>query len=266
MASPDEKLLRAVTESFTEVLKESLVGIYVHGSAAFGCYDPARSDLDYIAVVSSEPTLEQKVSIIKKTLAAEDLAPAKGLEMHVLSLSACKSFVHPCPFLLHYSAAYRSAATADTEGFCREMHGFDPDLGAHITVMNAVGYPLLGPAVKDVFSPVPREDYINSILFDVENAEEEISRDPVYFTLNLCRVLGYLRTGRVMSKADGGRWAQNALPEEFRPQVRYALKTYSGLSPETPDDFPSKAFARYVLREINKQEQIPYLLAEDSRL
>ena len=91
MASPDEKLLRAVTESFTEVLKESLVGIYVHGSAAFGCYDPARSDLDYIAVVSSEPSIgrnmAQPANIEERRAAATIAAAARIVFFIDLSLA-----------------------------------------------------------------------------------------------------------------------------------------------------------------------------------
>ena len=40
-----------------EILKDNLVGIYLHGSAVMGCFNPAKSDLDLIVVVR-EPMMD----------------------------------------------------------------------------------------------------------------------------------------------------------------------------------------------------------------
>ena len=45
------------------------------------------------------------------------------------------------------------------------------------------------------------------IYYDIENAVLDITDNPVYVTLNLCRVLCFLCSGQCVSKADGGRWA-----------------------------------------------------------
>ena len=39
-----------------EALGERLVGLYLHGSMTCGDYDTASSDLDLLAVLSSDPT------------------------------------------------------------------------------------------------------------------------------------------------------------------------------------------------------------------
>jgi streptomycin 3"-adenylyltransferase len=46
--------------------------------------------------------------------------------------------------------------------------------------------------------------------------------------LNACRVLAYLREGRMCSKEEGGVWAIQALPDEFKTLVARALDTYRG--------------------------------------
>ena len=34
------------------ILGENLVGVYLHGSAVMGCFNPAKSDLDFIVVAN----------------------------------------------------------------------------------------------------------------------------------------------------------------------------------------------------------------------
>ena len=100
--------------------------------------------------------------------------------------------------------------------YIERMHGEDKDLGAHFTIINHYGVPLFGPEVQDIFAPVPRKDYIDSIWFDVQNAESDILEAPLYITLNLCRVLGYLKDGLVLSKKTGGEWGVKNVPERYR--------------------------------------------------
>ena len=100
-------------------------------------------------------------------------------------------------------------------GYIAGMKGEDPDLAAHFTVLKARGEALYGEPVDAVFGEVPRKAYLESIRGDVENAEEELSGDPVYLTLNLCRVLAFKREGLILSKAEGGEWAVKKLPESL---------------------------------------------------
>ena len=45
-----------------EILKDNLVGIYLHGSAVMGCFNPDMSDLDRIVVVREPVTDADKRS------------------------------------------------------------------------------------------------------------------------------------------------------------------------------------------------------------
>jgi len=46
-----EDLLFRFTEMSKKILGNNLVGIYLHGSAAMGCFNPKKSDLDLILIV-----------------------------------------------------------------------------------------------------------------------------------------------------------------------------------------------------------------------
>ena len=145
--------------------------------------------------------------------------------MSVVLASACKPFQDPTPYELHYSNAYRADFQRDMVAACQELQGYDPDLAAHMTVTGHVGIMLCGAPIKDVFAPVPRESYFRSIWFDIENAAEEIKNNPVYYVLNLCRVLACVEDGLVLSKAQGGAWGMEHLPEA-KSLIDSALAAY----------------------------------------
>ena len=45
-----EKLIDRLTDRCREILGGDFVGLYVHGSYAMGCFNPEKSDIDYIIV------------------------------------------------------------------------------------------------------------------------------------------------------------------------------------------------------------------------
>ena len=46
-----QNVINDFTDICRRILGENLVGVYLHGSAAMGCFHPKLSDLDFIAVV-----------------------------------------------------------------------------------------------------------------------------------------------------------------------------------------------------------------------
>ena len=249
------ELLIKIKNEYQSVLGDSLIGFYVHGSVAFGCFSWERGDLDFLAVVTEEPTDAQKRVLIEILLANDKYAPQKGFEMSVVTADAVRPFVHPTPFVLHYSNAWRDSYRADIDSTLRTLHGTDPDLAAHITVLHAVGIPLHGKPIAAVFDAVPHDAYLDSIRYDIEHAREDIDENPVYVTLNLCRVLAYIRDGKVLSKAGGGAWGvanltADNMRAEFIPLVSGALAYYKDGVPFVYDAAVGQAFAEYMLSEI----------------
>ena len=243
-------LLNDICSGYRAILGSKLDGFYVHGSVAFGCFTWETGDLDFIACVNAPLTQAEKEALIRLLLDRTKDAPPKGFEMSVVLTAHCRHFVHPAPFETHFSAAHQARAEADLPTYCRDMHGDDPDLAAHFTVLRHVGLTLFGPPAREMFGEVPRQAYLDSILQDVEDAAREISSAPVYATLNLCRTLAYLTEGCVLSKAQGGQWGLAHLPERHHPLLRSALAAYrTGLS--MASDMPLTAFAHDLLARIH---------------
>lgn len=222
------ELLQRINDIYQRILAHKLVGIYVHGSLAFGCFNWWQSDIDFLAVVRTTLCQSEKEAIISALLDLEQDCPPKGLEMSVVLADVCCPFIYPTPYELHYSNAHTARFRADLSGYCRTMCGTDRDLAAHITITNQVGFALCGPTVEEVFAPIPRQYYVDSILSDIAHADEEIDAAPVYCILNLCRVAAYLEGGLILSKQQGGEWGLIHLPDMYGALIQDALAAYSG--------------------------------------
>ena len=245
------KILQKIKESYQDILQQKLVGIYVHGSIAFQCFNWDKSDIDFLVVISEPLTQEEKEALITVLLELDAYCPPKGLEMSVVPEEACKPFQYPTPFELHFSNSHKEKYLADLSEYCRHMNGTDKDLAAHFTVICAVGEVLCGKSVTEVFGEVPRSDYIDSIKFDVEDAAEGIHDNPVYYVLNLCRVLAYLEDSKVLSKKQGGEWGIHKLPKEYRFLIERALACYGGSDIMNVSEEILSTFAEY-MRERGK--------------
>ena len=248
-----EQLLQLLKGTYQDILKSNLVGIYLHGSYVLGSYNEKTSDLDYIVVVHRPLTITEKQQLMTVTInQLWPLAPQKGLEFHVMLLSSTQHFVHPCPFDFHFSKYHYQHYQKNPERYLHEMQGVDSDLAAHLTIMHAAGQVLLGPAIDEVFGPVPASDYWDSIKSDIENATVSIYEQPMYTILNLCRVLAYRQDGLILSKQTGGEWGIAHLPVRWQPLIDQALSVYAGQAPDESwplTDLPR--FADEMLRRLD---------------
>ena len=252
-AADARALLNEVAAEYRKILKENLVGIYEHGSIAFGCFEWAVSDIDFLAVVRRKLTLQAKEALIRTLLDRPERAPQKGSEMSVVLPENIDPFVYPTPFELHFSNTHLSACLTDLKEYCGRMRGCDRDLAAHCMVTRKAGRSVLGADIEDVFGEVPRDAYLDIIRFDVEGAKEDILENPVYVALNLCRVLAAVREGRVLSKREGGEWGCAKLDGRWKKLLEGALTAYAGGEEIRISKAEGQEFAEYMLGIIEKE-------------
>ena len=250
-----EGLLRALVDASGEAFGASLVGVYLHGSLAMGCFNPGCSDIDLMVVVNRAPTDGVKRRYMDRIVALNEMAPAKGIEMSVVLRDVCRPFVYPTPFELHFSATHLEWYRRDPDDYVRNMRGADRDLAAHFTIIRRRGLALVGPEPAEVFGEVPQADYLDSIWRDVEGAREDVRLDPVYVILNLCRVLAFARDGAVLSKREGGEWGRKNLPAQWRGLVSGALEAYNEGRSFRPDADAAVSFAGAMLDQIQALRQ-----------
>jgi len=247
----EQALLLHIRDACRRILGGKLLGLYVHGSIAFGCFRWEQSDVDFLIVVRQPLSQAEKEALISELLAQTEQAPPKGFEMSVLLADVCRPFVYPTPYELHFSNAYLQGFRENLTAQCLALQGTDKDLAAHITVTRAAGIALYGPEPQELFAPVPREHYVDSLLYDIENAETDIFDAPVYFTLNLCRVLAYLEEGFILSKEQGGKWGLSRFPQHAT-LISAALAHYTDGCAFSAPEATLAEFAAQLLRAIQK--------------
>lgn len=248
-------LLEKFVQGSKNILGGNLTGIYLHGSAVMGCFNPEKSDLDLLVVIREDISNEIKQKFMDLVVELDKQAPPKGLELSVVKECVCKPFAYPTPFELHFSNAHLQWYQSTPQDYVEKMKGTDKDLAAHFTITYHRGKSLYGKEISEVFAQVPAADYLDSIWCDIENAVDEIAENPMYLTLNLCRVLAYRRDGLIVSKQEGGEWGiRNISKPEFQMLITEALREYQSGEAMVFDAATAKEFAEAMLKEIKENE------------
>lgn len=242
---PVRRQVDEFTAGLREILADTLIGVYLHGSLAMGCFNPERSDIDAL-IVTEEPMPVDVKRRCAKLLLQVSRAPIP-IEVSFLTQRGLHPWRYPPPFDLHYSEMWRQQYAEDlASGAWRRWNDrerTDVDLAAHITHLRDRGVPLYGSPIQDVFPAVPRDNYLASILSDYREARADILCNQVYGVLNMLRVYRYLAEGPLCSKDEAGVWGVTALPEVLQSVVQAALGQYRGhstvsdISPGVLQDF-----------------------------
>lgn len=239
------------------ILGPALRGIYLHGSLAMGCYNPLRSDIDMLVLIDSALTSAQRSALVAALPVLS--TPEQPIEISILLTGAIAPWRHPAPYELHYSEDWRARYAADDAA---GLPGVDRDLAGHITVARERGVALFGQKPLDLLPAVPPADFLDSILADVLSDEFGLaglaaSANPVYTILNVCRTLGYMNTGRIMSKDEGALWALLELPWRYGSMTARALEKYRayGDAPEYTREELAQ-FCSYALSELRSKTKL----------
>lgn len=222
-----QNLLDELVEYSRGIFKDNLIGIYLHGSIAMGCFNPLKSDLDILLVVENVITDLQKKRFMDVIVALNDKAPKKGIEMSLIRSEYCKNFVYPTPFDLHFSNMHLNWYKTNPTEYIEKMNGIDHDLAAHFVITKNRGIALYGKPIKDVFGDIPSEAYLDIIKSDIMGSQEEVINNPVYIILNLCRVLAYVKDKLVLSKKEGGEWGIKNIDPKYKELIKEALISYT---------------------------------------
>ncbi|HXD69390.1 MAG TPA: aminoglycoside adenylyltransferase domain-containing protein [Gaiellales bacterium] len=181
-----------------DALGPALIGVYLHGSAALGDYDAARSDIDILAVCTA-PLAAGDRARLGAALGSEALpCPADaGLEFSLITAQAARDATPAPAYVLH---------GWDADGRLRPDDGAgDPDLPRHYAVVRADGVAIAGPAADDVFREVPRAELLGLVADELDWTAGNAS--PSTRVLTACRAWALSVDGRFRSKRDAAEWA-----------------------------------------------------------
>ena len=196
----DPRCVEVVTQAASRLngtLGGILVGVFVHGSAVLGDFDPERSDVDLLAV-SADPVSSAERQAVGRELVSLTW-PGVGLEFSLVTRAVAERPPERPPFEVHVETV-EGTSVVDGSG-----RAGDRDLLIHFLVLRHRGEAILGPAPSSVFADPPREATLLAIEDDLRWA---IERDKLgYAVLNACRALRFLKGDLISSKLDAGEWA-----------------------------------------------------------
>ena len=206
---PDEtrRFTRDLARRLSAALAVPLVGVYLHGSAVLGDFQPAASDVDVLVVVRDR-TSRRDAQQVAGLLASADHCPGIGLEATVVEKSAARTPTAPWPYRVHVTTDRRDPKTV----WCGPDGG-DSDLILHYAVTRESGWSAHGPLPAEAFGPIARDVVRRQLAAELRWAAG--NADESYTVLNACRALRYCTEGLLYSKTAGGIWAleQGVEPE-----------------------------------------------------
>lgn len=250
-----EKYFNNLTDIIKVITKENFLGIYIHGSWAMGGFNPDRSDVDLLVVVRNPLDIATQCELAKFLVAnSNDPYP---IEISFLTQKQLENWTHPSPYEFHYSEAWRQSFEGELltghYGAINNNHKVDPDLAAHITILNHRGVCWEGPQIHDVFPVIPRTHYLSSILADYKDCLQNVEGDPVYCVLNLIRVYWYVKEGVISSKLEAGEYGLNSFPQEYKETIRKVVESYQGIRVRELQKEELTSLRDYIQDEVEKR-------------
>lgn len=240
-----------VAGTLGDILGDSLVGLYVHGSLATGAFHRERSDLDLIAIVGRKLSAKEREGVARTLVRLSDARPTWGdIEVSVVQERYARAFEHPLPYEVHYSSSSHEAIRRGRVDFSKDET--DVDLAAQIVETRERGVTLVGPSPESLFGPIPWHAYINALEADFNWTQPRIEKMPVYAVLNACRILNGATSPvmRALNKDEAGVWALQNVPATHHPIIKDALQVYRGTKSIDDVVFHTReiaAFRDYVL-------------------
>lgn len=223
--SQSRNQLGRVLELLRQTFPDSIVGLYLFGSAISGGLRPA-SDIDILAVLSEAPTGQHRKDLIDGMLSISARPATRGagrpLELTMVTLNDIVPWRYPAMRYLQFGEWLRE----DFEAQKIPPPQHDPDLAILLATVRQDSIPLMGPEADTLLDPVPAEDLRRAILDGVSTLISELEGDERNVLLTLARMWMTLATGRIVPKDVAAEYLLAHLPQEQRAVLELARTLY----------------------------------------
>ncbi|MDF0750703.1 aminoglycoside adenylyltransferase family protein [Marinobacter sp. 71-i] len=210
------------------VLDDSIVGIYLFGSAVVGGLK-RDSDLDMLVAVSDPPTFEQRKSLVAQLMSVSgaigNSKAIRPLELTVITVSDVVPWQFPPRAEFVYGEWLREQFEAGSvpEPVC------DPDLAIVLKQVIDHSLPLYGSDAAELFEPVPVADLRRAISDSLPSLLAGAAGDERNVVLTLSRMWLTTATGDIAPKDAGAEWAEKQVPTDHARLLKYAREGYLGI-------------------------------------
>ncbi|WP_087107114.1 aminoglycoside adenylyltransferase family protein [Halomonas citrativorans] len=236
-----------------DVLGDSIIGIYLFGSAVVGGLRH-ESDVDILVAVSRPPGLWQRKSLVARLM---DVSGAIGnsqtirpLELTVVTISD----VVPWQFPPRAEFVYGEWLRAQFEAGNVPEPARDPDLAIVLKKVRDNSLSLYGRSAAEVFEPVPMADIQKAIRDSLPSLLNHIEGDERNVILTLSRMWLTAATGNIAPKDVATMWAEQQAPAAHAALLKYAREGYLGRGNDWWEDKyeAMKALVAYMKNNIER--------------
>jgi aminoglycoside 9-adenylyltransferase len=210
-----------------DVLGDSIVGIYLFGSAVVGGLKPS-SDVDILVATSNPPTFMQRKTLVAQLMSISGVIgnsqAKRPLELTVITVSA----VVPWQFPPRAEFVYGEWLREEFEAGNVPEPVRDPDLAIVLKKVIDNSLPLYGTDAASLFEPVPLTDIRMAIRDSLPNLLAEATGDERNVVLTLSRMWLTAATGDIAPKDIAAQWAEKQAPPDHAVLLQYAREGYLG--------------------------------------
>ena len=204
IAEDIREYLSEITQSFKDVLGGNLVGLYLCGSLVQNDFEPHRSDIDLLGIVSTAPDEATRDQLVSRLSHAARAVPARGLEVVLFPADAVQSPGRGFTF------AFALSTSPEGEVECAPP-GIADDMLIDIALCRDAGIALAGPPANMAFAPISQNFLCHALIDELRWHQREVQKRlddtaAVNAILNAARSLHAAQTGQILSKTEGGRW------------------------------------------------------------
>lgn len=231
------------------ILKENLVGVYLHGDLASEHFNMTHSAIELLVVSADQISPTHQYFLATELLFVLSGHPSP-FDVFYLRRPHLIDWRFPTYYEWHYSEAKRPQFEADLEKYAWRKWAFEKRestaIASHLTLLQKYGMTLLGVDLQSVFPAVPYDDFRASLLHDYTRLRDKPLNHPLDTILTMCRVLHHFKTDEIATRVDGALWALRALPSDYHPIIEQALRAHREGTPQPDSEYSIHAFVGYV--------------------
>lgn len=242
-----------VVDVVGHVLRDDLVGAYLHGSAVLGGLRP-YSDVDVFVVTRRSTTPQQRRALVERLLEISGSRASRGPARPVELIVVVETDVRPWRYPPMMEFLYGEWLRDDYERGETPSPMTSPDLAPLITMVRNGDTPLVGPPPAAILDPVPDDDLRRAIVAGVPDLLDEVESDTRNVVLTLSRIWSTLATGTIKSKDGAADWTLPLLPADHQRVLARARAIYLGDEQERWDDLAAeiRPHCEYVIGHIRR--------------
>jgi streptomycin 3"-adenylyltransferase len=224
--APREQLDEASTAIVRALRAETVVGLYLYGSAVAGGLRP-QSDLDLFGVVRR--TLSggerQRLADALLTISERSASPdgRRPLEVTLAVESDVRPWRFPARREFLYGEWLRDDFAAGRMGPASVMSA---DLGVVIHMVRLSGRALLGPPASELLDLGPPDDLVRAMVHEIPSLMAELETDTRNVLLTLARIWHTSATGEIAPKDEAADRVLAQLSASDRPLITHARDLY----------------------------------------